>query len=124
MPELNIYPPVKFKVTTNNSNPTECGRYASEDNLIGVMNIEVWAVRRGGSRDTLHGIKEIDFKKAGGLLTILRIADPLPVDAKGTISGATFSISKVNNTGGAVVVTGVDGIEIDWFVTMYLKILK
>lgn len=124
MPELLIYQPLKFQGLTSNNTPVECGRYQSEDQLVGTINVEVWGVRRGGNRDTIHGVREIDFKKIAGTLTVLRNTEIVPVDAKGTISAATFSISAIGNTGGAVMLTGVNSITIDWFVTINLKILK
>lgn len=124
--EITVYqsPALKFQSVTTNATPAELGRYQSEDNLVGTITVEVWGVRRGGSRDTIHGIKEVDFKKVAGVLTILRTADIIPIDAKGTISTATFSLAKLNDTGGVVMVTGVGGITIDWFMNVYLKILR
>lgn len=126
MPEIQLYnnPALKFETVTTNATPVELGRYTVNNTTVGTITVEVWGVARGGTRDTIHTIKEVDFKKISGTLTILRNTDIVAVDAKGTIAAATVSLVKVGDTGGVVNVTGVAAVTIDWFCNFALKILR
>lgn len=126
MPEIQLYPnpALKFETVTTNATPVEMGRYTINNTNIGTITVEVWGVARGGSRDTIHTVKEVDFKKIGGTLTILRNIDIVAVDAKGTIAAATVSLVKVGDAGGVVNVTGVAAVTIDWFCNFELRILR